>query len=163
MDLVPSQPRAVPPRISDRWLRAQLPLAVHARPADDTVPCQVWRQVALCLEATGHAAACAEDGTGPSATAVLAAIAARETVEAQELACGSLLLGPPAPVRAPRRRPGLAPVERTWFRLAGLLAGPAVADGQVLLAVLSDHRAALEQWQRVLLAPGHLAAAGRPA
>ena len=163
---LPAQPHALPPRVADRWLRAQLPLAVQARPVDDTVPRAVWRQVALSLEATGHAAACAEEGTDPSATAVLAAIAAHETAEAETLAHEALLLGPAAPVRAPHRRPGLAPVERTWFRLAGLLAGPAAADGQVLLAVLADHRAALDEWQRVLLAPTRLrrlATSGRPA
>jgi len=158
MDLIehPTAARIAPtgPRISDPWLRAQLPAAVRARPADEQVPAAAWRQVAACLEATGHAAACAQDGTDPSSVAVLASLALHETEAAAELV-------PPAPARSSRptgARPAVVPVERTWFRLAGLLAGPVPGDPGLLAVVLDDHRAALLDWQRILLAPARLAA-----
>lgn len=138
------------PSVGDPWLRAQLPAAVLARPLHDGVPRHVWWEVARCLEVTGHAVACAQEGSDPSTTAALAGAALRETAAAQS----SLGTCPPGPDRR-HRAPS---VERTWFRLAGLLAGPAPADPRVLAHVLADHAAALSDWRGVLRGPGRLAA-----
>ncbi|HEU0101404.1 MAG TPA: hypothetical protein VFR07_03720 [Mycobacteriales bacterium] len=157
---IPSQATALGARIPEPWLRAQLPVAVAARPLGDAVPRGVWRQVAVALEATAHAMACAQDGTAPTDTAALAAIAVAETQTAA-VRVHAVLGRLPGPLRedVPRgtgRRPRLVPVERTWYRLAGLLAGPVPGDPLLLALVLADHRAALAQWQDVLLAPERL-------
>lgn len=156
------------PRIADRSLRAQLAAAVLARPADDELPPEVWQQVALCLERTGHAVACAQDGTDPTAVAGLAGVAVSESCEASSLLRaaqqrqrrgGSLAPTGGTGLRSGRtlaRRPRVVPVERTWFRLAGLLVGPGATDPQILAAMLADHRSALADWQRILLAPPRL-------
>lgn len=152
-------------RIGEPWLRAQLPGAVLARPDDDTVDRAVWWLVAQCLEATAHAVACAQDGTDPSSVAVLATYALDDTSTALAgLARAGRSAGPALRVlpRSVAALP-LVPVERTWFRLAGLLAGPAPADPPVLAAVLADHRAGLGRWREVLLGParlGHLVRTG---
>jgi hypothetical protein len=146
-------------RISEPWLRAQLPGAVLARPDDDPVDRSVWWAVAQCLEATAHAMACAQDGTDPSSVAVLATFAMDDTATAR---AALLRTWQEAPSWQLPRQPGgttgrsarLVPVERTWFRLAGLLAG--AAGPELLAAALADHRAALGQWRQVLLGPARL-------
>jgi hypothetical protein len=154
-----STPVLLLPSVGDAWLRAQLPGAVLARPLDDAVPRPVWQLVARSLEVTGHAVACAQEGSDPVTTAALAGAALRQT------SCASACLArtggarqEPAwtPARPPRRV--ASPVERTWFRLAGLLAGPDPADVRVLAQVLADHEAALAAWRQVLLAPTRLSA-----
>ena len=144
-------------RIAEPWLRAQLPGAVLARPQDDPVDRAVWWLVAQCLEATAHAIACAQDGTDPSTVAVLATFAVDDTsaaVTALARTRSDRAAGPVHPSVPPATR--LVPVERTWFRLAGLLAGPAPADPVLLAAALADHRAGLGRWREVLLGPARL-------
>ena len=153
------------PSVGDPELRAQLPAAVLARPPHDAVARDVWQQVARSLEVTGHAVACAQEGTDPGWTAVLAGCAAQETADAAALLAAPRTDRPPARVlpgagrATDRRRSPVPAVERTWFRLAGLLVGPVPVDVRVLAAVLADHRAGLEAWRRVLLAPRRLAGA----
>jgi hypothetical protein len=145
-------------RIAEPWLRAQLPGAVLARPQDDLVDRAVWWLVAQCLEATAHAIACAQDGTDPSTVAVLATFAVDDTsaaVTALARTRSDRPAGPPQPA-ATARGTRLVPVERTWFRLAGLLAGPAPADPALLAVGLTDHRGALGRWREVLLGPARV-------
>lgn len=150
---------ALPPSVGDPRLRAQLPAAVLARPLHDGVPRRVWWEVARCLEVTGHAVACAQEGSDPSTTAALAGAALRETSAALAALAPTATARPPSSwsPRTSSRRPA-ASVERTWFRLAGLLVGPAPADVRVLAQVLGDHEAALVAWRQVLLAPARLSA-----
>ncbi len=151
-------------RIAEPWLRAQLPGAVLARAEHDTVDRAVWWLVAQCLEATAHTIACAQDGTDPSSVAVLATFALDDTSSAiaglvrarHGRRPGHLRLVDREPAAPAGTGPYLVPVERTWFRLAGLLAGPGPADPDLLVAVLADHRAALAGWREVLLAPARL-------
>ena len=147
--------------LDDPWLRTQLPAAVQARPDDDGVDPRVWRQVADCLDATALAARCATEGGRPTRTAVLVSAALQQTSRtAAEVVRGQVREGgrPPqgravVPLQQRSRSAGQVPVERTWFRLAGLLLGPAPADGVLLAQVLDEHCAALAQWRRVLLGP----------
>jgi hypothetical protein len=127
--------------ISDADLRTRLPLAVLSRPADDDIDSDIWILLAMTLEATAHALACAADGTAASVVAVLIDHArglTQLTQQALQKASGADF--PPYVARP-------ISVRRSWLRLSGLLLGPAANDASLLRLCLAEHCTALTDWK----------------
>ena len=142
-------------RPTDPAVRRALPAAALARPSDDRVGQEVWREVARCLEGTSAAAACALEGSDPSVSAVLASCALAETSRASALLAAEQP-GRHLPRTWPRSPapdgPGV-PVERTWQRLVALLLDRQPVDPVELADALEQHRTSLVAWRRLLLGP----------
>lgn len=131
-------------------LRERVRQAVLDRPYERCAPPQVWCAVGDALSA---AAAALERTASSPAAAVLAA----QVAEDAALAALVALHAAPGPGRTVllqgRVAGGAAPVERTCWRLAGLLLGPAPTDRGLLAAALADSAATLASWRRDLPAP----------